>query len=136
MSGTLLTAGGCCCESSPCDDCSDPSSASVVVSGGYDATLTYSLKSTSECDCYWIWDHIVDDVTQFALTLLWTGSSWCAQGYRMTTATRWRNSTLCACGTAAGVVSGLSCDPDTGKITGSFTLPQVGGGTAISVSLT
>jgi hypothetical protein len=135
MSGILLAAG-CCCEGSPCDDCSDPSATTVAVSGGYNATLAYDAKYTSECECYWTWSHVVDEVTLFTLTILWTGSSWCAQGYQMSTATRWRNSTLCSCGTAAGVVSGLACDSASGKITGSFSLPKVGGGTAISVSMT
>ncbi|MBT3201529.1 MAG: hypothetical protein HN350_16630 [Phycisphaerales bacterium] len=133
MSGNLLMTG-CCCDASPCDDCSDPSSATVVVSGGYNATLTYNAKYTSECECYWTWSHVVDSVTVITLTVAWTGSGWCAQAYS-TTLGRW-TSDDCSCGTRLGAITGLVCDSVSGKITGSFSLPKVGGGAGLSVSMT
>ncbi|MDP6637596.1 MAG: hypothetical protein QGG42_22075 [Phycisphaerae bacterium] len=134
MSGILLPAG-CCCGSSPCDDCSDPSATTVVMTGGYNATLTYNAKYTYECECYWTWSHVVDSITVITLTIAWTGSGWCAQAYS-TTLGRWRPAANCSCGAQLGPITGLTCDPATGKITGSFSLPKTGGGTAIAVSMT
>jgi len=133
MSGNLLMTG-CCCDASPCDDCSDPSASTVVVSGGYNATLTYNAKYTLDCECYWTWGHVVDSVTVITLTVAWTGSGWCAQAYS-TTLGRW-TSDDCICGSRLGAITGLTCDSESGKITGSFNLPKVGGGAALSVSMT
>ena len=127
----------CCCEvcDEPCANC-DPTDfapwGNVSISG--DVTITdmgadFSYQGDFHCECFWVWN----DGAGAVLTIFYEDSpkEWCAVFENDAV----YSSQNCSCTSELepGVIPDLCCTG--GELIGSFTLPKVGGGSGVTVTL-
>lgn len=124
----------CCCPlEDVCTNCTAESWQSygvVIISG--DVTVTdmgpyFNYQDTFHCDCFWVWND-----GSHALNIFYKSDpkEWCADFYDGEVQYSAQN---CVCASGPGIISELECTE--GLLIGTFTLPKVGGGTGVTVTL-
>jgi len=116
------------CGTAPCSDCGgeqDPVASIETTGTGWcdgdvsDLPFDAFADNTPDADhCRWTWTATGDTVPSLALTYSKTAGTWAGQ-YDAS-----------SFGVYTGSGLAVTCDPDTGKLSGSFTLDGIDGGVA------